>query len=114
MGRRLVRDLAMDHWSVPGAEHQVREVTGRREHLELLRCKVLEEAAELAMAADDETSEKPYIDKLMAESTDLIEVVFSYLERATHKKPHEVVALVMQRRAEEGGFLEGLVWDNKR
>jgi phosphoribosyl-ATP pyrophosphohydrolase len=114
MGRRLVRDRALENWVVPGAEEQVRRVTGRREHLELLRCKVLEEAAELAMAAEDEGNKKPYIDLLMAEGTDLIEAVFSYLERATHKKPHEVVALVMARREENGGFLEGLVWDTTR
>lgn len=114
MGRRLVRDNALSNWVVPGAEEQVRPVKGRREHLELLRAKVLEEAAELAMVADDETSEKPFLDRVSQEGTDLIEAALSYVERATHMKAHEIVAIVMARRQTEGPFLEGLVWDTTR
>lgn len=105
VGRRLVRDRALETWRVPGAEHQVRPVTDVVEHLDLLRRKVMEEAAEVAFAYGT--------DELIKEAADVIAVIQG-LCAVNGVAFHEVMAAVSARQDESGGFARGMVWETDR
>lgn len=105
MGSRLVRDRALDNWVVPGAEHQVRKVTGREEHGRLLMQKLLEGVGELITSQNTSETCKELAD------------VLSVLEGIAHLAGldwEEVLLKVDERELSSGGFKEGLVWETSR
>jgi phosphoribosyl-ATP pyrophosphohydrolase len=105
MGKRLVRDRALDSWTVPGAEHQVRPVRDAAEHRKLLANKILEEAVEVAAA---ETQAE-----LTKELADLLSVMrgAAYANGVTWS---DVLDSEARREAESGGFIDGMVWETPR
>lgn len=105
MGKRLVRDRALDNWVVPGAEHQVRPVHNLVEHTDLLRAKVMEEATEVILAGGRE--------ELTKELGDLLEVMEAVA--GTRGIAWSAVVAEARRRAEaSGGFVKGMVWETSR
>jgi predicted house-cleaning noncanonical NTP pyrophosphatase (MazG superfamily) len=106
MGKRLVRDRALENWVVPGAEHQVRPVTGRAEHQALLRAKLLEECGEVMMAEDDE--------ELLKEIGDVLSVLQALAWTNGLSWHKDVLAHQEARDAASGGFVNGLVWETSR
>lgn len=105
MGKRLVRSRALDSWSVPGAEHQVRPVTDDVEHAELLKQKLLEEAIELVFAQQH----KDVVNEL-ADLYDVLEAI----EQVYLVNAQEVEDKRVNKQQESGHFNPGLVWDTGR
>lgn len=105
MGKRLVRDRALESWVVPGAEHQVRPVQGRAEHMQLLMAKLLEEAGEVILYQTRE--------ELTKELADVLTVLFAVAEVAGIPWI-TVVQAYEDRKAASGGFTQGLVWETSR
>ena len=106
MGKRLVRDRALENWVVPGAEHQVRPVNGLAEHQELLRAKLLEECGEVMLAGDH-----PELCKEIADVLSVLQALAWTNGLSWHK---DVLDLQERRDAASGGFTEGLVWETSR
>jgi predicted house-cleaning noncanonical NTP pyrophosphatase (MazG superfamily) len=105
MGARLVRDRALENWVVPGAERQVRPVTNKAEHLQLLRQKLLEECGEVIFAWRHE--------ELTREIGDVLSVLQSLAERVGISWG-EVLQLQHERDLKGGSFVRGLVWETSR
>ena len=105
MGRRLVRDRALDNWVVPGAEHQVRPVTGPREHVELLHAKLIEECMEVIQAKTKE--------EITKEVADVMAVLDGITYRAgiTYR---ELLDTMNGREKASGEFRRGMVWETGR
>jgi predicted house-cleaning noncanonical NTP pyrophosphatase (MazG superfamily) len=105
MGKRLVRDLALKSWTVPGAEHQVHPVESIEEHKQLLNAKLLEEAGELIFANSRE--------ELIKEIADVLTVLeaIAYLNNITWQ---EALVKVNERIGNSGGFITGMVWETSR
>lgn len=106
MGKRLVRDRALNNWVVPGAEHQVRPVESFNEHQTLLRSKLLEECGEVIMA---ETATE--LCKELADVLSVCEAIAYTNGLSWHKG---VLQKMEERDAAGGGFKEGLVWETSR
>jgi predicted house-cleaning noncanonical NTP pyrophosphatase (MazG superfamily) len=104
MGKRLVRDRALEHWVVPGAEHQVRPVKDFDEHQQLLRSKLLEEAGEVIFADPE---------GLLKELADVFEVLraIGWTNGITME---EVTRKAVERTSSGGGFDGGMVWETGR
>lgn len=102
MGKRLVRDRALDNWVVPGAEHQVRPVESFNEHQTLLRSKLLEECGEVIMAGTDA--------ELLKELADVLSVCQA-IANTNGLSWREVSQKMEDRDAVGGGFKQGLVWE---
>jgi predicted house-cleaning noncanonical NTP pyrophosphatase (MazG superfamily) len=105
MGTRLVRHRALENWSVPGAEHQVRPVVDKVEHLQLLGKKGIEEATELAYASG--------YDEVLGELTDVYHVLEAY-ERLYDIDPAEIGRMKLRKGKASGYFNPGMVWDTGR
>lgn len=105
MGRRLVRDRALENWVVPGAEHQVRPVHDVDEHRELLTLKLLEEMGEVITSRTRSETLK--------ELADLFAVMQAYAS-ISGIEWGEVMDAVIHRRLESGGFTRGMVWETSR
>lgn len=105
MGKRLVRDRALDTWAVPGAEHQVRPVHDRKEHQELIVVKVIEEAAEIIFAKTRE--------ELTKEIGDMLSVLEG-VARVNNLEWDDVCREAAKRNEASGGFTEGMVWETPR
>ena len=105
MGRRLVRDRALENWVVPGAEHQVRPVESIEEHVQLLRSKLLEECGEVILAQS--------VDELLKEMADVV-TVLEAMANSAGITWQEVIDMVNQRIGQSGGFVMGMVWETIR
>ncbi len=105
MGKRLVRDRALNNWMVPGAEHQVRPVRDAEEHRQLLREKLLEECGETIFAQTRE--------ELIKEMSDVL-AVLEALVHVAGLEWDQVLAAQEYRELSSGGFVEGLVWETGR
>jgi phosphoribosyl-ATP pyrophosphohydrolase len=107
MGKRLVRDRALDNWVVPGAEHQVRPVESFDEHQKtLLRSKLLEECGEVIMAGTEA--------ELLKELADVLSVCQAIANTNGLSWYKDVIQKMEDRDAAGGGFKEGLVWETSR
>jgi predicted house-cleaning noncanonical NTP pyrophosphatase (MazG superfamily) len=106
MGKRLVRDRALDNWVVPGAEHQVRPVENFNEHQTLLRSKLLEECGEVIMAETEA--------ELLKELADVLSVCQAIANTNGLSWHKDVLDKMEQRDAASGGFKQGLVWETSR
>lgn len=106
MGKRLVRDRALESWVVPGAEHQVRPVEDTTEHLTLLRAKLLEECGEVILA---ET--RAEVTKEIADVLSVLQGIAQVAGLSWHK---EILAKQEERDARSGGFINGMVWETSR
>lgn len=105
MGKRLVRDRALDNWVVPGAEGQVRPVVSPGEHLTLLCAKLLEESGEVILAGNRE--------ELVKEVGDVLSVLEAFAD--WHSVSWEdVVRSKAKREDASGGFKSGMVWETPR
>jgi predicted house-cleaning noncanonical NTP pyrophosphatase (MazG superfamily) len=104
MGKRLVRDRALENWVVPGAEHQVRPVYNWEEHQSLLRSKLLEECGEVMMASPGE---------LTKELADVL-AVLDALAATNGIEWEEVMMMAEARELKSGGFSKGMVWETSR
>jgi predicted house-cleaning noncanonical NTP pyrophosphatase (MazG superfamily) len=105
MGKRLVRDKALDNWVVPGAEHQVRPVHNRIEHGDLLRAKLIEECGEVILSDGRE--------ELVKELADVLSVCQAFAN-VNGVKWGEVLERQILRDNESGGFFKGMVWETSR
>jgi predicted house-cleaning noncanonical NTP pyrophosphatase (MazG superfamily) len=105
MGKRLVRDRALENWVVPGAEHQVRPVHSRIEHGDLLRAKLLEECGEVILADGR--------DELIKELADVLSVMQA-VAAVNGIGWDQVQARQLVRDAQSGGFVAGMVWETSR
>lgn len=105
MGKRLVRDRALESWVVPGAEHQVRPVHDRAEHMRLLLAKLLEETGEVVLYDSRED--------LTKELADVVTVAYALAEVGGVEWV-EVLRVLKEREEQSGGFTEGLVWETSR
>jgi predicted house-cleaning noncanonical NTP pyrophosphatase (MazG superfamily) len=105
MGKRLVRDRALDNWRVPGAEHQVRPVVDEKEHQLLLVQKLIEETMEVVFSEDR--------DELLKELADLLSVMEG-CARANGIGWFEVLDKQAERDAASGPFIDGMVWETDR
>ena len=94
---KLVRDRIPEIIRDDGKTYEVEQMN-RADYLEALRAKVVEEAAEVVEADEDD---------LAKEIADLREVLDA-LEEAAGLDPGEVARLQERRRAERGGFEERL------
>ena len=105
MGKRLVRDRALESWVVPGAEHQVRPVRTGEEHLQLLHAKLIEEAMEVVQAETQRDVLKELADVL---------AVLEAIAMLHGIDWDEVAIQVDVRELKSGGFTEGMVWETSR
>lgn len=105
MGKRLVRDRALDNWCVPGAEHQVRPVKNPEEHRQLLCAKLLEEVGELILAENQV--------EVVKEAADVLSVLQAFVQR-NGVEWRRVLDEQLKRDVQGGGFMDGLVWENSR
>jgi len=105
MGRRLVRDRALDNWVVPGAEHQVRPVHNVAEHWQLLREKLHEECGEALFAETDAEMVKELADMLS---------VMQAMAASRGVDWRRVQDEQFKRDTQGGGFFAGMVWETSR
>jgi predicted house-cleaning noncanonical NTP pyrophosphatase (MazG superfamily) len=105
MGKRLVRDRALDSWRVPGAEHQVRPVSDEKEHQLLLVQKLIEETMEVVFSESK--------DDLTKELADLLSVMQGCAKANGITWP-DVLARQALRDAASGPFMDGMVWETDR
>lgn len=108
MSVKLVRDRIRE---APGfiacPSDTWRPVLNEREHAALLLRKAHEELGELVEAC---IIGSPSL--ILGEAADLIEVVTVLAMIAGSATPEQLVARIEGKRAERGGFAEGLVWDH--
>ena len=110
MGKRLVRDRALEHWVVPGAEKQVRAVHDADEHRTLLAAKLLEECGEVVMEL---LTSGATADDLAKEIGDALSVLES-VARTNGLDWDDVLRLQRRRDDRYGSFTAGLVWQTSR
>jgi predicted house-cleaning noncanonical NTP pyrophosphatase (MazG superfamily) len=108
MSAKLIRDRLPD---LPGFElcntGRLRHVVNEREHLALLKKKILEELSELM-----EAESYRYSNDTNEEGCDAIQAILDFLTVKTGITQEQVMGRVAQKEQERGGFLNGVVWEH--
>lgn len=109
MSARLVRDrIGEVPWKFHEAKQGLRPVTGHREHLKLIRQKLLEEVSEFLAAVGEH--------ELLEEAADILQVITDMVRLDMPGwNEYKLLAVIndirLKKLDERGGFSQGTVWE---